>query len=44
MIRLIVWVATAEAVRMPVLPLRYGTIEYTASVPVTLQNRDLVQS
>ena len=45
MIRLIVWVvAAAEAVRMPALPLRYGTIEYTVSVPVMLQNRDLVRS
>jgi len=45
MIRLIVWVvATAEAVMMAALPLRYGTVEYTVSVLVTLQNRDLVQS
>jgi hypothetical protein len=35
-------VATVKAVGVPALPLRYGAIEYTVSVPVAPQNRDFI--
>ena len=35
-------VATVKVVGVPALPLRYGAIEYTVSVPVAPQNRDFI--